>query len=233
VSRPSPPVRKGVSPQARRPVYYPHSAYFGGQLALLIGRQSGAVHSCRGGVSPLRTPEGKSPEGDGLSLLPPPEAPPYAAFICLQWGRLAGVPWRPVPSRVPVRIKTRWFCRVSGAVGQTQRVRWANPGRFTGQSVVLSGEVVRPGAGDIVCGAGGGGTGVPSDRPSAGWVKARQRSEASSPEHREARSADRPRSGEGGRERGFRYARQPAGGHGHGSVGVHSSYLSSVRGVSA
>jgi hypothetical protein len=51
--------------------------------------------------------------------------------------------------------------------------------------------------------SGCGGQSIPSDRPSAGWVKARQRSAASSPEHSDRR--ERPRSGEGGRERGFRF----------------------------
>jgi hypothetical protein len=44
---------------------------------------------------------------------------------------------------------------------------------------------------------------IPSDRPSAGCLKARQRSGASSPEQRPERSGGRARSGEGGRERGF------------------------------
>jgi hypothetical protein len=60
-----------------------------------------------------------------------------------------------------------------------------------------------PTAGGIVCGGGRGGTSIPSDRPSAGCLKARQRSGASSPEQRPERSGGRARSGEGGRERGF------------------------------
>ena len=60
------------------------------------------------------------------------------------------------------------------------------------------------GAEDIVCGGGRGGTSIPSDRPSAGCLKARQRSGASSPEQSER--SERARTGEGGRSRGFRYA---------------------------
>jgi len=44
---------------------------------------------------------------------------------------------------------------------------------------------------------------IPSERPSAGCLKARQRSGASSPEQRPERSGGRARSGEGGSERGF------------------------------
>jgi hypothetical protein len=61
----------------------------------------------------------------------------------------------------------------------------------------------RPGAADIVCG-GGPSRSIPSDRRSAGCLKARQRSGASSPEQRPERSGGRARSGEGGSERGSR-----------------------------
>jgi hypothetical protein len=62
--------------------------------------------------------------------------------------------------------------------------------------------MTQPPAEDIVSGRGRGGTSIPSDRPSAGCLKARQRSGASSPEQSDRR--ERARSGEGGRERGFR-----------------------------
>lgn len=74
--------------------------------------------------------------------------------------------------------------------------------------LVSSERVNNPPSAGILFGGGGGGISIPSDRPSAGWVKARH-GRRPRPEHRER--SDRPRSGEGGRERGFRSTRQSAG----------------------